>query len=63
MKFVDLIDKSRDGVERPESEKRLIQATLAETKCAHCGELAQCAYYIQLDACFCSDECRDAYAA
>ena len=60
MKMVDLIDRTREGVERPEAEKAMIRGMLTSTptKCAHCGEMALCAYYIQLDAFFCSDECR-----
>lgn len=62
-KFSELIDQTRDGHERPEDERQLMRAALASMKCSHCGELALCFYYIQIDAVLCSDECRASYGA
>ena len=61
MKFRDLIERSRDGVERPDSEKAIIARVVSEHVCSQCGQTDLCAYAIQHDAFFCSDECQLVY--
>ena len=63
MKFRDLILRTRDGKPRPPKESIMLvgMLTLGDHACQHCGELDICAYDIQVDGFFCSDECRASY--
>lgn len=57
MKFADLIKTTRDGAERPLGEQKKVVAALEIRPCATCKKEALCAYYIQMDAFYCSHEC------
>lgn len=61
MKYADLVEKCRDGSDRAPNEQAIIKAQLGTSTCSECKTVALCAYEIQVDRFFCSDECRDSF--
>ena len=60
VKARDLIDRDRDGVDRPASERAILRAALSTHRCEACGVVDLCFYDIQRYGFFCSDECQTA---
>lgn len=61
MKVRQLLITRRDGSPRTLADLKSMLVVVDEGKCSTCGETDFRTYEIQVDAFFCSDECRERY--